>query len=118
MLDCWKNSCHGATVVPTMAMMSSTDVELAPPAIPGTNRPCSDGAGLGMAEDGQRNDQEVRHDEEEHEAFPAPEAARGRDGHQAQGGGGDGDVLAHPEIAEGQVHADELGDDGEEIEDQ
>ena len=31
MLDCWKNSCQGATVVPTMAMMSSTAAEVGPP---------------------------------------------------------------------------------------
>ena len=37
-LDCWKNSCQGATVVPTIAMMSSTAVELAPPWIPGTTK--------------------------------------------------------------------------------
>jgi len=35
MFDCWKNSCHGATVVPTIAMISNTAVELAPPLIPG-----------------------------------------------------------------------------------
>ena len=35
-LDCWKKSCHGATVVPTMAMMSSTAADEAPPAMPGT----------------------------------------------------------------------------------
>jgi hypothetical protein len=35
MFDCWKNSCQGATVVPTIAMISSTAVELAPPRIPG-----------------------------------------------------------------------------------
>ena len=37
-LDCWKNSCQGATVVPTIAMMSSTAVELTPPCTPGTTR--------------------------------------------------------------------------------
>ena len=36
MFDCWKNNCHGATVVPTIAMISRTDVELTPPWIPGT----------------------------------------------------------------------------------
>jgi len=34
-LDCWKNSCHGATVVPTIAMISSIEVELIPPSTPG-----------------------------------------------------------------------------------
>ena len=37
-LDCWKNSCQGATVVPTIAMISRTAVELAPPGIEGTTR--------------------------------------------------------------------------------
>src|SRR5487761_1703773 len=36
MFDCWKKSCHGATVVPTMAMMRSTDVDVKPPWTPGT----------------------------------------------------------------------------------
>ncbi len=37
-LDCWKNSCHGATVVPTIAMISSTAFELTPPCTPGTTK--------------------------------------------------------------------------------
>ena len=36
--DCWKNSCHGATVVPTIAMISSTAVELTPPRTLGTTK--------------------------------------------------------------------------------
>jgi hypothetical protein len=36
--DCWKNSCHGATVVPTIAMISSTAVEFTPPCTPGTTK--------------------------------------------------------------------------------
>src|ERR1700761_8467016 len=36
MLDCWKNNCHGATVVPTIAMISSTASELMPPETLGT----------------------------------------------------------------------------------
>src|ERR1039458_2151596 len=47
MLDCWKNNCQGATVVPTMAMMSSTEVELKPPLTPGTVSPCRNGPALG-----------------------------------------------------------------------
>ncbi len=38
MLDCWKNSCQGATVVPTMAMMSRTAADDTPPLIPGTTK--------------------------------------------------------------------------------
>ena len=37
-LDCWKNSCQGATVVPTIAMISSTAFELTPPWTPGTTK--------------------------------------------------------------------------------
>ena len=37
-LDCWKNSCHGATVVPTIAMISSTAFEVTPPCTPGTTK--------------------------------------------------------------------------------
>src|ERR1700676_1099434 len=35
-LDCWKNSCQGATVVPTIAMISSTAPEVTPPEMLGT----------------------------------------------------------------------------------
>ena len=35
-LDCWKNNCQGATVVPTMAMINSTASELTPPEMLGT----------------------------------------------------------------------------------
>src|ERR1700730_18526965 len=37
-LDCWKNNCHGATVVPTMAMINSTASEVTPPLTPGTKK--------------------------------------------------------------------------------
>src|SRR5450631_285577 len=47
MLDCWKKSCHGATVVPTMAMTRSTDVELNPPCTPGVVRPSKKAPALG-----------------------------------------------------------------------
>lgn len=40
MLDCWKNNCHGATVVPTMATISSNSVEFRPPGKDGIN-PCA-----------------------------------------------------------------------------
>src|SRR6516162_6897331 len=30
-VDCWKNNCHGDTVVPTIATTSSSTVELSPP---------------------------------------------------------------------------------------
>ena len=43
MLDCWKNSCQGATVVPTMAMISSTDLEVNPPSTPGVTNPLKNG---------------------------------------------------------------------------
>src|ERR1700722_1790160 len=36
MFDCWKNSCQGATVVPTIAMISSTASEVTPPEMLGT----------------------------------------------------------------------------------
>ncbi len=47
MFDCWKNNCQGATVVPMMAMMSRTDVDVKPPLTPGTVRPCKKGPVLG-----------------------------------------------------------------------
>jgi len=38
MLLCWKYSCHGATVVPMIEMMSNTPAEDVPPRMPGTAR--------------------------------------------------------------------------------
>src|SRR5947208_2742589 len=46
---------------------------------------------------------------------PAPEAAAGGDGDEGDGGDGHGYVPAHAEVAEGQADADELGRDGEEV---
>ena len=37
-LDCWKNNCHGATVVPTIAMINSTASEVTPPVTPGVTK--------------------------------------------------------------------------------
>ncbi len=41
--DCWKNSCHGATVVPTMPMISSMTVASwpLPPGTDGRTKPCA-----------------------------------------------------------------------------
>ena len=47
MFDCWKKSCHGATVVPTMAMIRSTEVELKPPCTPGVTKPLKKGSAVG-----------------------------------------------------------------------
>ena len=35
-LACWKNSCHGSTVVPTTATISSSRVAFRPPGMLGT----------------------------------------------------------------------------------
>ena len=69
-----------------------------------------------MAHDQEGDDEEVGRHKDEHETLPAPEAARDGDGDEAERGQRHGDVLAHAEVAEGEVHADELGDDGEEVE--
>jgi hypothetical protein len=89
-----------------------------PTADAGDDEAAQDGAGVGVGEHGQGDGQEIHHHEDEHEALPAAEAARGRDGHQPEGGQGDRDVGTDAEVAEGQAHADELGDDGEEVQDE
>src|SRR5437899_7750558 len=45
--DYWKNICQGATVVTTMAMMSSAAFEVNPPYTPGVKNPWSTPPGLG-----------------------------------------------------------------------
>ena len=73
---------------------------------------------MGVGEDRKRDNKEIGDDEQQHEAFPAPETAGRRHHNQCYGRDRDGNVLAHPEIAEGEVDAYELGDDREEIEDE
>src|ERR1700752_3059731 len=38
-VDCWKNDCHGDTVVPTIATTNSSTVELTPPGNCGISPP-------------------------------------------------------------------------------
>ena len=45
--DCWKNICQGATVVPTMATISSAALDVRPPSTPGTAKPVSTPPPLG-----------------------------------------------------------------------
>src|SRR5487761_2185144 len=47
MFDCWKKSCQGATVVSTMEMIRSTEVELYPPCTPGVTKPLKKDPALG-----------------------------------------------------------------------
>ena len=74
--------------------------------------------GMGMDEDHERDGEEVHDDEDEHETFPAPEAACRGYGDQPERGDGDRDVRGYPEVAEGKAHPDELGDDREEVQDE
>src|SRR5580658_1548058 len=46
-LDCWKKSCHGVMVVPTIATMRSTPSDLKPPCTPGTTKCWSTGPRVG-----------------------------------------------------------------------
>src|SRR5260370_1054425 len=48
-LDCWKKSCHGATVVPTMAMTSRSTLAFSPPGRPGTTKSCATRPDAGCA---------------------------------------------------------------------
>ena len=74
--------------------------------------------GRRMAHEGQRDDQEIGNDEDEHEPFPASEAAGGRHGDEREGRDGNRHVLAHTEVAEGEADTDELGGDRQEVEDE
>ena len=73
-------------------------------------------ADIGMGEEEQRNDQEVREHEHEHRALPEAKTAARRHRHQADGGDRDGHVLGDTEVAEREADADELGDDRQEVE--
>ncbi len=96
MFDCWKKSCHGATVVPTIAMISSTAVEPAPPWILGNEGVFDDVADVRVGEHQQRDDEEVRDHEHVHEALPAAEAARRGDRDQRERGDGTATYLLTP----------------------
>ena len=115
MLDCWKNSCHGATVVPTIAMISSTEVDVTPPSIPGTKKSCATCPPSGMGEKEQRHDEQVREHEHEHRSLPRPEAAGGCHRHERDGCDRNRHVIGNAEVAEREAHPDELGDDGQEV---
>src|SRR6516164_6059744 len=101
MLDCWKKSCHGATVVPTMAMIKRTDVELNPPCTPGTRRPCTNADADGWLRKAKGISRKL--------------AKMKTNMNRSQRRDRDRDVLAHAEVAEGEADPDELRGDGEEI---
>ena len=69
-----------------------------------------------VGQEEERDDQEVREHEHEHRALPAAEGAGDGDRDQRHGGDRHGDVLGEAEVAEREAHADELGDDREEVE--
>jgi hypothetical protein len=72
---------------------------------------------VGVRHQGERDGGEVEGDEDVHEALPTPEAAGDRDRHQARGEEhGQGRVDA--EVDRDLVHPDELGDDGQEVEEE
>ena len=70
---------------------------------------------MGVTEDRKRHDKEIGDDEQQHEALPPSETAGRRHHNQPRRRDRNGNVLAHPEIAKGEVDAYELGDDREEI---
>jgi hypothetical protein len=68
--------------------------------------------------DREGDGEEVGGDERVHGAFPAAEAAGGAGREQQHGGQWDGDGVGHAEVAQGQGDADQLGDQGERVEQQ
>ena len=104
-------------MVPTMAMISSAASELQPSPDSGHEHVVGNRPGAGVGDHHQRDHQDVEGQEEEHEPLPGLEPAGDGDGHQQDGAKGDGDVGAEPEVAGPQGDADELGDDGQEVED-
>ncbi len=101
MLDCWKNSCHGATVVPTMAMINSTDVEVNPPWTPGVTKPLKNGPAAGwlkMARGMTRkfNTMKMNMNRSQRRKLPVAVMATSSDS-----GDGHRDVLADPEVVGG-----------------
>jgi hypothetical protein len=81
-------------------MISSTDVEVAPPWMPGTT-----------SQKKQGDHEEVREDEDEHRALPGAEAAARRDRDEQHGGDRHRHVLGDAEVGKREIDADELGDD-------
>ena len=68
-----------------------------------------------MTQEGQRQDQKAGEEEDEHRTLPAPEVPGHRDGDEYQGGRRDHDVWADAKVGRREPHADELGADGEEV---
>jgi hypothetical protein len=70
------------------------------------------------AQQREGNHQQVHGHQHVHHALPAAKAPPGGDQDEHPGGDGDSHVAAHPEVAKSQAHADELGDDGQQVEHQ
>ena len=118
MFDCWKNSCHGATVVPTMAMISSTDVEVESPVDPGNHQAVQEGPHCGwlkMARGLTRKLTTTKTYMKRSQLRKLPEAIMAI---STDGGDRHGDVLADAEVLERQADADEFGGDGQEVQDE
>ncbi len=84
----------------------------------GHERVVNDLPGVGMHHEDQRDGKKVERDEDIHTALPAAKAPR--DGHrdEAHRRERDNDIGADVEIRRCQADPDELGDDGEEVEDE
>ena len=66
-----------------------------------------------MHEQQNRNQQEAPHHKQKRDALEPAEAAGARRDHDQQGGGSDAPTPGHAKIIESEADADELGDDGQ-----
>src|SRR4030081_1578050 len=71
-----------------------------------------------MAQNRQRDDDEADQDQEVHDSLPALVAAGHRPRDERSRCKRNGEERAHPEVLHSQAHTDELGDDGQEVEDE
>jgi len=115
MLDCWKNSCHRGDGGADDGDDQQDRVGADAAADAGQHEVVGGAAPVGVGQQQHRDLQQGDGEEDEHCPFPAAEAARGHDHDQRHRRGRDDHVLGDAEVGGGQGDADELGDDGEEV---
>ena len=115
-LDCWKNSCHGATVVPDDRDDEQHGVGADAALDAGHDEVVGDRPPARVRHQRHREHDDAHRDEQEHGPLPAAETAGRGDQHQHQPGQRDGDVGTDAEVPEREGHADELRHDRQEVE--
>ena len=114
---CWKNSIHGAMVVPILAIRKKNSWPLNPPAKFGIRPWCRTSRTDGCTMKGAGDVDQVQGAEEQRQLLEGPISAVQDDDRHQHDDRGDGDPRRHAEDGERRRHADELGDQRQPVDD-